>query len=156
MASATMMKAWNACKILTISTLQVPHSLSVQRRSWSTTWQSSLEWGLPKQELTSFENIDQGDWQYYSFRPGMGIELQYAADNMYEAVFVKNPQVERWQQVFQVYSELNEFRTKDLFARHFKKADRWASPTLLRFLSLRLYANPALREPRNTWAARMI
>lgn len=79
--------------------------------------------------------IDQDDWQYYSFRIGMGIELQHVADNMYEAVFVRNPRVERWQQVFQVYPELNEFHTKDLFARHPTKADLWVSPTLRYSLS---------------------
>jgi acyl-coenzyme A synthetase/AMP-(fatty) acid ligase len=73
--------------------------------------------------------IDHDDWQYYSFRIGMGIKLQHVADNMYEAVFVRNPQVERWQQVFEVYPELNEFHTKDLFARHPTKADLWVSPT---------------------------
>jgi acyl-coenzyme A synthetase/AMP-(fatty) acid ligase len=79
--------------------------------------------------------IDQDDWQYYSFRIGMGIELQHVADNMYEAVFVRNPKVERWQQVFQVYPELNEFHTKDLFARHPTKADLWVSPALRYSLS---------------------
>lgn len=71
--------------------------------------------------------IDQDDWQYYNFLPAMGMELQHAADNMYEAVFVRSPEVEKWQQVFQVYPELDEFRTKDLFAKHPTKDDLWVS-----------------------------
>jgi hypothetical protein len=67
------------------------------------------------------------DWQFYSFRPGMGLELRYVADDMYEAVFVRKPEVERWQQVFQVYPELEEFRTKDLFVKHPEKEDLWVS-----------------------------
>lgn len=78
--------------------------------------------------------IDQHDWQYYSFRVGMGIELQHVVNNMYEAVFIRNPKVERWQQVFQVYPELSEFHTKDLFERHPTKDDLWVSPTLRHIL----------------------
>jgi acyl-coenzyme A synthetase/AMP-(fatty) acid ligase len=72
------------------------------------------------------------DWEYYSFRPGMGLKLQHVADGMYGAVFVRKEEVERWQQVFRVYPELDEFRTKDLFVRHPEKEDLWvSSPPLL-------------------------
>lgn len=41
--------------------------------------------------------MDRDDWKYYSFRPGMVVELQHATDNIYEAVFVRKPEVETWQ-----------------------------------------------------------
>jgi len=67
----------------------------------------------------------EDDWKYYSFRPGMGLELQHRADGLYEAVFVRRPDVERWQQVFQVYPELQSFPTHDLFTQHPSKSGFW-------------------------------
>lgn len=69
--------------------------------------------------------VSEDDWEYYSFRQGMGVELHYRADRLYEAVFVRNPDVERWQQVFQVYPELQTFPTHDLFTQHPSKLGFW-------------------------------
>ncbi|KAF1956867.1 putative AMP-binding enzyme [Byssothecium circinans] len=66
------------------------------------------------------------DWEYYSFRPGMGMQLQpTSSGGLYEAVFVRDASLEAWQQVFHVYPELQEFRTKDLFAKHASKTGFW-------------------------------
>lgn len=70
---------------------------------------------------------DQDDWEYYSFRPGMGLELQRVASDLYEAVFVRKAELERWQQVFRIYPDLDEFRTKGLLAKHPTKPDSWVS-----------------------------
>ncbi|PVI01653.1 putative AMP-binding enzyme [Periconia macrospinosa] len=66
------------------------------------------------------------DWEYYSFRPGMGMKLQpTSSGDLYEAVFVREKGLEAWQQVFKIYPELQEFRTKDLFSRHLSRPDAW-------------------------------
>ncbi|KAF1973116.1 putative AMP-binding enzyme [Bimuria novae-zelandiae CBS 107.79] len=67
------------------------------------------------------------DWEYYSFRPGMGMELQHVApgSELHEAVFVRKSELEQWQQVFHVYPQLQEFRTGDLFTRHPTRPDAW-------------------------------
>lgn len=67
----------------------------------------------------------EDDWEYYSFRTGMGIELQHRADGLYEAVFVRSPDLQRWQQVFQVYPDLQTFPTNDLFTQHPSKPGSW-------------------------------
>ncbi|KAF2463873.1 putative AMP-binding enzyme [Lindgomyces ingoldianus] len=69
--------------------------------------------------------IDQDDWEYYSFRPAMGLKFRLFAKDLYEPVFVRHPSIERWQQVFQVYPDLQEFSTKDLFSPHPSMPGRW-------------------------------
>ncbi len=65
------------------------------------------------------------DWNSYTFRPGMGMEFQPRTEGLYEAVFVRNPSVERWQQVFQIYPELQTFATGDLFQPIPSKPGSW-------------------------------
>ncbi|KAF2179124.1 putative AMP-binding enzyme [Zopfia rhizophila CBS 207.26] len=67
----------------------------------------------------------EDDWEYYSFRPAMGFEFQHTTGDLYEPVFVRQPRLERWQQVFHVYPELNKFHTKDLFSKHPSKPGLW-------------------------------
>ncbi|KAF2705779.1 putative AMP-binding enzyme [Pleomassaria siparia CBS 279.74] len=66
------------------------------------------------------------DWEYYSFLPGMGMQFQpTSSGSLYEAVIVRDAALEAWQQVFHVYPELQEFHTKDLFAKHPSRPDFW-------------------------------
>ena len=65
------------------------------------------------------------DWEYYCFRPSMGVELEQRTEDLYELVFRRQPELERWQQLFKVYPDLEEFPTKDLWAKHPSKPDLW-------------------------------
>lgn len=65
------------------------------------------------------------DWEYYRFRPAMGVQLEKRTEGLYELVFHRRPELERWQQVFQVFPHLDQFPTKDLWARHPLKPDLW-------------------------------
>jgi acyl-coenzyme A synthetase/AMP-(fatty) acid ligase len=65
------------------------------------------------------------DWEFYSFRPGMGMEMQQTTDDLYEAVFTRRPDLEQWQQVFKVYPDLDQFHTHDLFSKHPSIAGSW-------------------------------
>lgn len=65
------------------------------------------------------------DWEYYSFRPAMGVEFEQSTAELYELVFVRKPELARWQQIFQVYPDLDRFSTKDLWTKHPTKPDLW-------------------------------
>lgn len=58
------------------------------------------------------------DWNYYRFRPGVGIGFEQRTTGLYELVFVRKAELERWQQIFHVYPDLDRFPTKDLFRKH--------------------------------------
>ena len=65
------------------------------------------------------------DWEYYCFRPAMGVEFEQRTENLYELVFRRRPELARWQQIFQVHPNLNEFATKDLWVKHPSKPNIW-------------------------------
>ena len=66
------------------------------------------------------------DWRYYCFRPAMGIQFKQRTEELYELVFRRQSEFARWQQLFQVYPNLDEFPTKDLWKKHPSKPDLWA------------------------------
>lgn len=58
------------------------------------------------------------DWKWYSFRPSMGIFFeQRTKAGLYELVFRRRKGCERWQQIFHMYPDLDEYPTKDLWAK---------------------------------------
>lgn len=65
------------------------------------------------------------DWEYYSFRPAMGLDFHRLTEDLYEPVFVRQPDLERWQQVFQVYPNQDEFHTGDIFSKHPSRLRAW-------------------------------
>ncbi|KAL8817287.1 MAG: hypothetical protein Q9191_008175 [Dirinaria sp. TL-2023a] len=71
-------------------------------------------------------HADDDEWDYSAFRPGTGRVFVHKTDGMYEFVFRRQPQYEKWQQVFHIFPHLHEFGTKDLFSKHPTKEDRWA------------------------------
>jgi acyl-coenzyme A synthetase/AMP-(fatty) acid ligase len=68
---------------------------------------------------------NEDDWEYYRFRDSNGIEMQSRTDNLYELVFKRQPQLARWQQIFRLFPDLDEFHTKDLWTRHPVRKDLW-------------------------------
>ena len=71
----------------------------------------------------SIRNDD--DWQYYCFRPSMGVDFEQRTPELYELMFRRRPELLRWQQVFHVYTDVDVFYTKDLWIRHPYKPDLW-------------------------------
>ena len=65
-------------------------------------------------------------WDYYTFRPAMGARFEPWTNNLYELVFDRKPNLERWQQVFYLYPDLDVFHTKDLWTKHPDKEGLWA------------------------------
>lgn len=74
---------------------------------------------------TDDTNPDE-DWSYYSFRPGMGCVFEpRTKTGLYELVFRRQPEYERWQQIFHVYPSIDEFPTKDLWTKHPTREGLW-------------------------------
>lgn len=69
---------------------------------------------------------EAADWNYSSFMKGTGIEFEHRGDGLYELVFRRQDDFKRWQQIFDVYRDLDVFHTKDLFTKHPTKNDYWA------------------------------
>lgn len=66
------------------------------------------------------------DWKWYSFRPSMGIFFeQRTKAGLYELVFRRRKGCERWQQIFHMYPDLDEYPTKDLWAKHPTREELW-------------------------------
>ena len=68
---------------------------------------------------------NEDDWDYYSFCEAMGIEFEHRMARLYELVFLKDPELARWQQVFWVFPDVDRFATGDLFAKHPSRPDLW-------------------------------
>lgn len=68
---------------------------------------------------------DEEDWEYYTFREYLGIEFEHAYQGLYELVMRRKPELKRWQQVFDVFPELDIFRTGDLWRQHPSKPNAW-------------------------------
>ncbi|MCJ1313131.1 hypothetical protein MMC25_006808 [Agyrium rufum] len=81
----------------------------------------STEVGL----FTSFIT-ERNNWNYYKFAPQNGFDLENHSGQLYELVVRKRPDLARWQQIFYIYPELDEFHTKDLFSRHPTEPDTWS------------------------------
>ncbi|KAL9017666.1 MAG: hypothetical protein Q9185_005000 [Variospora sp. 1 TL-2023] len=61
---------------------------------------------------------NDGAWNYSYFIKGMGIEFEPRAGNLYELVFRRREEYQRWQVIFMAYPDLDVFRTSDLFKKH--------------------------------------
>lgn len=65
------------------------------------------------------------DWEYYCYRPSMGAEMEQRTGELYELVFHRKPELERWQQLFQMYPTRDQFPTQDLWTKHPSKPNLW-------------------------------
>ena len=68
---------------------------------------------------------DGEDWEYYCFRPSMGVELQKRSETLHELVFIRQLEHKRWQQLFMIYPDRTEVPTGDLWEQHPSKPDLW-------------------------------
>lgn len=67
---------------------------------------------------------DPTEWKYYWFRQGQGIDFVPVFGSSYELIFRRGSEA-RWQQIFLLFPELEEYRTKDTFQRHETKDYLW-------------------------------
>lgn len=73
----------------------------------------------------SQKEIDPEDWLYIQFNPSGGIEFRHYSDDEYEMVVVRDKQLERYQTCFEIFSDLQELSSHDLFSKHPTKPDLW-------------------------------
>lgn len=73
------------------------------------------------------QSRNDDDWEWLTFKPEMGAHFKKFSNetNLYEMVFQREPRYERWQQIFQVYPDLDTFCTKDLYEKHPSNSDCW-------------------------------
>jgi thioester reductase-like protein/acyl-CoA synthetase (AMP-forming)/AMP-acid ligase II len=74
--------------------------------------------------LHSLVPEDPKDWKYFEWAPGSGIVMEPVEDGVCELV-IKNQGDRRIKGIFHTFPDLEEWRTKDLFAPHPQKHGLW-------------------------------
>ena len=69
--------------------------------------------------------VDQEDWSYIHFSPNAGVEFRHHSGDEYELVVIRQEKLKPFQPVFEVFPDLSEFSSKDLFAHHPTKPNLW-------------------------------
>ncbi|KAL8828602.1 MAG: hypothetical protein Q9170_006531 [Blastenia crenularia] len=75
--------------------------------------------------IPHWTNEDPYDWQYLAIDPCSGIQFYPQADDLYEAVVVRRIDLEKYQPVWHVFPDLQEYHTRDLYSRHPTKPGLW-------------------------------
>ena len=78
--------------------------------------------------ILSLSNRDPADWKYVTFHPDLGITFRHERDDIYELYMVHDPKKEHLQHTFNVFPELQEYGSRDLFMPHpiKQKCNLWA------------------------------
>ena len=78
-------------------------------------------------ELGTFSQIEveQEDWSYIHFGPNAGVEFRHHSGDEYELVVIREEKLRPFQPVFELFPDLPEFLSKDLFSKHPTKPDLW-------------------------------
>lgn len=58
------------------------------------------------------------EWNYHKFCPSLGLGVAPRGEGLYEPVFRRKEEWSQWQQIFQIYPDLDEYCTKDLMRLH--------------------------------------
>lgn len=65
------------------------------------------------------------DWAYVRPSPLAGVEFRYSSDKNYELFIVRDEKLEGYQPTFDIFPDLQEYSTHDLFCKHPTKPDHW-------------------------------
>ena len=78
-------------------------------------------------ELGTFPQIevDQEDWSYIHFSPNAGVDFRHYSGDEYELVVIRDDTLRPFQPVFELFPDLPEFSSKDLFSKHPTKPNLW-------------------------------
>lgn len=69
--------------------------------------------------------VDQKDWAYICPSPNAGVEFRHVYRDEYEMVVVRDERLKGLQPTFEIFPDLQEFGTHDLFLKHPSKQDHW-------------------------------
>ncbi|KAF3912517.1 hypothetical protein ABW20_dc0107465 [Dactylellina cionopaga] len=70
-------------------------------------------------------NYAPEDWSYIQLNPICQGEFRHRFDDLHELVIVRRPEYEKYQPIFDLFPELQEYETRDLFAPHPTKPGLW-------------------------------
>ena len=73
----------------------------------------------------SQKEVDQEDWAYINFSPFAGIEFRHHSGDEYELVVVRDAKLQQYQTCFEIFPDLQELSSHDLFSKHPIKSDLW-------------------------------
>lgn len=78
-------------------------------------------------ELGTFPSlaVDQKDWAYLRSNIYTGVEFRHVSGDGYEMVVVRDERLKGMQPTFEMFPDLQEFSTHDLFSKHPTKHDHW-------------------------------
>ena len=65
------------------------------------------------------------EWKYVTFHPDFKCEFHHVSEDLYEMVIIRHPDPEKLQPVFTMFSDLQEYRTGDLYSPHAFKPNLW-------------------------------
>lgn len=93
--------------------------------------------------------VNQKDWAYIRPSTSAGVEFRHVTGDGYEMFVVRDQRLKGLQPTFEIFPDLREFPTHDLFSRHPTKPDHWLyrgrSDDVIVFLNGEK-ANPTLME----------
>ncbi|KAL8717844.1 MAG: hypothetical protein Q9225_004951 [Loekoesia sp. 1 TL-2023] len=71
--------------------------------------------------------VGQDEWEYMRFGPQSGVEFRLHSEGLYEMIIVRKRGLEGRLAVFELFPQIDEYPTKDLFSRHPnpQKSDFW-------------------------------
>ena len=69
--------------------------------------------------------VDQKDWAYIRPSTNAGVEFRHVSGDGYEMFVVRDERLKGLQPTFEIFPNLQEFSTHDLFSRHPTKHDHW-------------------------------
>ena len=67
----------------------------------------------------------QEHWQYMRVHPTANMSFRHQSKDLYEAIIVRNSDVEKEQPIFKIYPALQEYDCGDLFSPHVADAELW-------------------------------
>ncbi|EMR82848.1 putative nrps-like enzyme protein [Botrytis cinerea BcDW1] len=70
-------------------------------------------------------NTRSNFWGHHQFDPSANISFEHQADDLYEAVWNRNLDLEKLQPIFKTFPKLQQWRSKDLYSPHPTEPDLW-------------------------------
>ena len=64
-------------------------------------------------------------WNYMRIHPAANMSFRHQSTDLYEAIIVRNSDVEKEQPIFKIYPALQEYNCGDLFSPHAADAELW-------------------------------
>ena len=73
----------------------------------------------------SHMEVEQEDWAYVHFSPSAGIAFRHYSGDEFEMIIVRDERLKCYQACFEIFPDLQEIASSDLFSKHPNKPDLW-------------------------------